>query len=630
MKGAALIDILDLRRTILNSKKKMITNSTYRTSKEIPESIDEMNFFGIKCDENQQKVVDSVWKREKKLYMVNSIAGSGKTLISTALGVLMVKYGIFDRVIYITFPGIYEKSQGFLPGDLLEKSEPYFQPLYDALITIGELPDHVCNTSLKAVDNGTDYIECAVSTYMRGINITNAFVIIDEAENADLETLAKVISRVSDSCITMLIGHAGQCDMYDKTKSGFTACIDFNRKYNSDNCESFELVTNHRGWVSQFADLMLTEYEKPCYGFIYMTKNLVTGKLYIGLHRRTMNPEDIDDSWYLGSGTYFMKALAKYGEDNFERTILHECENEESLLYMEKVYIAYYNAVDDEMFYNIAKGGRGGIKFTEEQKEHMRHPHRPMSDIGRSHMSRTFSEATRKKLSENAKKNLTGYVHSDESREHMRSGHIGNRHMYKDGIHKEVKPEMVEEYLQEGWIFRGHMAGKQGGKKTILINNGYTEARVRVKKLDDYLAQGWQIGRFIGTDKINVYRNEHRKNIFIEQLTDFELRGWSIERPKKSQEPKPPIQHHYNDDLILCKICEIDEETGQTIKEYFTVQDIKNEGLDPDCVYEVCRDIAHHHKGRKFKLEVLSEDDRTTPGLRPNKATLIKYGHMKQ
>ena len=133
-------------------------------TKDIPITLDDHPFFGIIPDKDQKALMDAVWKRDKKVFLIDSIAGSGKTLISTALGVLMLQYGLYDKLVCITFPGIYEKTQGFLPGDLLTKSEPYFHPLYDALITIGELPDHVCNTSVTAVENGMEYIEGEVTT----------------------------------------------------------------------------------------------------------------------------------------------------------------------------------------------------------------------------------------------------------------------------------------------------------------------------------------------------------------------------------------------------------------------------------------------------------------------------------
>lgn len=319
--------------------KKRTKTETY--TEEIPQTLDDHPFFGLQLDEYQKKLVDAVWNRSKKIYLVNSIAGSGKTLISTALGVLMTKYGIFDKVVYITFPGIYEKTQGFLPGDLIQKSEPYFQPLYDALLEINELPDHVCNTSVQAVENGSAYIECAVSTYMRGINIKNAFVIIDEAENADLNTLAKVISRINDDCVAMVIGHSGQCDMYDKSQSGFDACIDYQTKYHPDTSEEFKLLINHRGEISKYADLMLQEYEPPKYGFVYMSKQLSTGQIYIGQHKRTMNPTDIDDSWFFGDDDDIVWTIAEKGSSDIERIILYNCDSQQQLDYMERIFKTY-------------------------------------------------------------------------------------------------------------------------------------------------------------------------------------------------------------------------------------------------------------------------------------------------
>lgn len=385
------------------AKKRAVTNEY---SKNLPMTLDDHPFFGIVPDKEQKALIDAVWKREKKVFLVDSIAGSGKTLIATALGVLMVQYGIYDKIVYITFPGIYEKTQGFLPGDLLTKSEPYFQPLYDALMTIGELPDHVCNTSTDAIENGTAYIECAVSTYMRGININNAFVIIDESENADLQTLAKVISRINDNSITMVIGHSGQCDMYDKRQSGFTACIDYQIKHHPDMCQAFNLLTNHRGKISQWADLMLEEYDEPRYGFIYMTRNNVNGKLYIGQHTRTMNPKDIDDSWYLGSGDALHMAIAKYGEENFTREIIYECESKPELDYMEKVFISYYNAVKNEDFYNIAGGGQGvgsGENHPMYGKRHTAEAKRKISDAVRGERNpmygKSHTDETKKKIS---------------------------------------------------------------------------------------------------------------------------------------------------------------------------------------------------------------------------------------
>ncbi len=455
-----------------------------------PETLEGHPFFGIEPDEDQRRLIDAVWKRDKSVYLVDSIAGSGKTLISTAIGVLMVKYGLYSHMVYITFPGIYEKTQGFLPGDLMSKSEPYFQPLYDALIQLNEDPNKVCNSSQSAPEYGEIFVECAVSTYMRGINISNAFVIIDEAENADLHTLTKVLSRIHDDCLVMVIGHSGQCDMYDKSKSGFTACIDYQTKHHPDTCEAFTLRHNHRGWVSQWADMMLEEYREPQYGFIYMTRNKVNGKLYIGQHKRTMDMRDIDDSWYLGSGTLLRKAILKYGEENFERRILYECNSPQKLNYMEKVFISYYDAVGDEMFYNLTNGGDGlGDKLSEEMKKRLRHPHKPMSDEARKHMARVCSEETRRRLSESAKQHLTGIRHSEESRHNMSLGHIGLRSVCKNGVYRQVREQDIDAYLSDGWQLKSPMEGK------VCVNKDGTNKMVNTDDLDAYLDSGWSRGR---------------------------------------------------------------------------------------------------------------------------------------
>ena len=418
-----------------------------------PKTLDNHPFFGIEPDRDQKVLIDSVWKQDKKVYLVNSIAGSGKTLIATALGVLMVKYKKYKKVVYITFPGIYEKTQGFLPGDLTKKSEPYFQPLYDALNKIGENPEAVCSTSQYANKFGDVFVECAVSTYMRGINIEDSFVIIDEAENADLHTLAKVISRINDNCLTMVIGHSGQCDMYDKTKSGFTACIDYQLKHHPDICASYSLRENHRGWVSKWADLMLDEYKEPEYGFIYETTNKINGKKYIGQHKRTMNPKDIDDSWYLGSGTALARAIAKYGKENFERKIIYECDCQQQLDYMERIFIYHYDAASSRDYYNITTGGSAlGTELTEEMKQKLRHKHKSMSEEARKNMARKFSPETRQRIGEYARKNLTGYVHSEESKRNMSAAHKDRCWIYKDEERKIIKNSDVDDYLSDGWM----------------------------------------------------------------------------------------------------------------------------------------------------------------------------------
>ena len=85
--------------------------------------------------------------------------------------------------------------------------------------------------------------------------------------------------------------------------------------------------------------------------FIYITTNLINNKQYIGYHFG-----DVNDN-YLGSGSYILKAIKKYGRQNFQREILEICPDKETALKQEQYWIKQYNAVENENFYNFSAGG---------------------------------------------------------------------------------------------------------------------------------------------------------------------------------------------------------------------------------------------------------------------------------
>ena len=105
------------------------------------------------------------------------------------------------------------------------------------------------------------------------------------------------------------------------------------------------------------------------YGFVYITTNHVNGKQYIGQRKY-----DKQGKWkeYLGSGVVLSKAIKKYGLENFSKEIIENCKTKEELNAREKFWINYFNAVNSDNFYNIAKGGDGGntlAGYTEQQLE---------------------------------------------------------------------------------------------------------------------------------------------------------------------------------------------------------------------------------------------------------------------
>lgn len=95
----------------------------------------------------------------------------------------------------------------------------------------------------------------------------------------------------------------------------------------------------------------MSQKEKQYY--IYLTTNNINGKKYIGQHKGYL-----DDDYY-GSGTTILKAIDKYGKQNFSKQILCICKSREEADQQEKYYIQKYNAVENSNFYNNAEGGSG-------------------------------------------------------------------------------------------------------------------------------------------------------------------------------------------------------------------------------------------------------------------------------
>lgn len=100
--------------------------------------------------------------------------------------------------------------------------------------------------------NGTGYITCITDTYLRGSTFDNAVVIIDEAQNYTLSQLKTTLTRIKDSSKVIVIGHDKQCDLENQNASGFLKYLEhFKGRQRAAVCN---LTTNHRGWISQWAD----------------------------------------------------------------------------------------------------------------------------------------------------------------------------------------------------------------------------------------------------------------------------------------------------------------------------------------------------------------------------------------
>lgn len=218
-----------------------------------PETLSEHLFYGLHLDEYQTAFRDAIWNPEKKIIFVNAKAGSGKSLIAFATANLLYKFGFYDGIVYVVSP-YGEAKQGFLPGDITEKSEVYFEPLYQAMMKCNVIPyTAICDESMTSQKTGSGYVKCLTHTYLRGTNFENKVVILDEAQNNTFADLKKILTRVNDNCKVIVIGHNLQKDIADQ-KDSFVAYMNYFESLHDDRVAVCKLVKNYRGWISQTAD----------------------------------------------------------------------------------------------------------------------------------------------------------------------------------------------------------------------------------------------------------------------------------------------------------------------------------------------------------------------------------------
>jgi phosphate starvation-inducible protein PhoH and related proteins len=146
-------------------------------------------------------------------------AGTGKTYLAVAAAVDMLMTGQVQRII-LSRPAVEAGERlGFLPGDLKEKVDPYLRPLYDALHDM--LP---ADQILKRLANGD--IEVAPLAFMRGRTLSNAFVILDEAQNTTPVQMKMFLTRLGEGSRMAVTGDLSQIDLPRGTRSGLTDALE--------------------------------------------------------------------------------------------------------------------------------------------------------------------------------------------------------------------------------------------------------------------------------------------------------------------------------------------------------------------------------------------------------------------
>lgn len=211
---------------------------------------DDNLFFGFaeKFTDEQREYVDAIF--DYSFVIANAKAGSGKTTLAVAAAKLL------GKPLFYIFSPVQERAMGYRPGDQREKEESYITPLKDALLEINENPDEVIYNPerMDLVKRGKTWVYPMSHIFARGMNLKGKTIIIDEAQNFTRGELKKVLTRIHDDCKVIMIGHDGQSDLPQPSKSGFVPYIEHFR--NEPYVKVCTLTTNFRGKLATHADLL--------------------------------------------------------------------------------------------------------------------------------------------------------------------------------------------------------------------------------------------------------------------------------------------------------------------------------------------------------------------------------------
>lgn len=203
---------------------------------------------------NQRRLVESA-ERNDMVFAIGP-AGTGKTYTAVALAVRALKNKQIRRII-LTRPAVEAgENLGFLPGDLRDKLDPYLQPLYDALWDMMPM-----QKLLAYLEDKT--IEIAPLAFMRGRTLDNAYVILDEAQNATESQIKMFLTRMGKNAKFFITGDVTQIDLPRNQQSGLIQAtkilkdvkgIDFVHLDNSDVVRHHlvtKIIQQYEKWENQ-------------------------------------------------------------------------------------------------------------------------------------------------------------------------------------------------------------------------------------------------------------------------------------------------------------------------------------------------------------------------------------------
>mgnify|MGYP001116136618 CR=1 FL=1 len=165
----------------------------------------------------QRAYVEAV--RRHELTLAVGPAGTGKTYLAMAMAVVALKAKEVERIV-LTRPAVEAGEKlGFLPGDMTQKVDPYLRPLYDALHELMGVDSYQ-----RLAERGT--VEVAPLAFMRGRTLSDAFIILDEAQNATSEQMKMFLTRLGENSRMVVNGDLSQVDLPRGVISGLKDALD--------------------------------------------------------------------------------------------------------------------------------------------------------------------------------------------------------------------------------------------------------------------------------------------------------------------------------------------------------------------------------------------------------------------
>lgn len=211
--------------------------------------------FLEKASDEQLRFCEDFFKDDVEILFNESSAGTGKTMCSVACGYAeWLNNG--KKLVFIIAP--VSEDLGSRPGNQSEKELAYFMGLHDAIIELNMVPEQVVTEMLLMNDDiSQDKVsECWVSQmshlFLRGGNLKNMTVVINEAQNFKRGELKKVLTRLHSNSKCVMEGNFKQIDLKNKDKSGFKPYMDYFKQYEGSVFHHFTI--NYRSRIANFAD----------------------------------------------------------------------------------------------------------------------------------------------------------------------------------------------------------------------------------------------------------------------------------------------------------------------------------------------------------------------------------------